>query len=78
MNMPYVTSVERLAKAEGAADVLIRQLRRVCGPLPEEIERRVRSLSYPGLEALSEALLGFRSLEELGAWLDAHVSESAD
>ncbi len=78
MNMPYVTSVERLAKAEGGAGVLLRQLGRVCGPLPEDVEGRIRSLSYPDLEALSEELLAFRTLDDLGAWLDAHVSKSAE
>ena len=56
MKMPYVTSVERLAKAEGGAGVLVRLLRRVLGPLPEEIEGRIRSLSYPEIEALGEEL----------------------
>jgi len=77
MKMPYVTSVERLAKAEGGAGVLVRQLRRVLGPLPEEIEGRIRSLSYPEIEALGEELLAFRTLDDLRIWLDARVSESA-
>lgn len=75
--MPYVTSVERLAKAEGGAGVLLRQLGRVCGPLPKEIEERVRSLSYPEIQALGEELLAFSTLSDLRAWLDAKVSESA-
>jgi hypothetical protein len=78
MNMPYVTSVKRLAKAEGGAGVLLRPLRRVCGPLPEDVEGRIRSLSYPDLEALGEELLAFRALDDLRAWLDAHVSKSAE
>jgi hypothetical protein len=85
MKMPYVTSVERLAKAEGWTEgrteggtgVLVRQLRRVLGPLPEEIEGRIRSLSYPEIEALGEELLAFRTLEELRTWLDARPAESA-
>ncbi len=77
MNMPYVTSVERLAKAEGGAGVLLTQLGGICGPLPEEITGRIRSLPYPELEALGKALLAFRTLDDLEAWLDAHASESA-
>ena len=89
MKMPYVTSVERLAKAEGriegrtegrtegGAGVLVRQLRRVLGPLPEEIEGRIRSLSYPEIEALGEELLAFRTPEDLRTWLDARPAESA-
>ncbi len=83
--MPYVTSIERLAKAEGRAEgkaeggvgVLLRQLGRVCGPLPREMEERVRGLSYPEMEALGEKLLAFRTLDDLRTWLDANVSESA-
>ena len=85
MKMPYVTSVERLAKAEGRTEgrteggvgVLLRQLARVCGPLPEEIEGRVRNLSYPEIEALGEELLAFHALDDLRMWLDANVAESA-
>ena len=75
--MPYVTSVERLAKAEGGSGVLLKLLVRLCGPLPEDIETRVRSLSYPDIEALGEELLAFRTLDDLRTWLDANVSESA-
>lgn len=76
INMPYVTSVERIAeargRAEGGASVLLKQLGRVCGPLPGEIEQRVRRLTVEGLDALAEAVLDFRSLQEVQAWLDAH------
>jgi hypothetical protein len=78
MKMPYVTSVERLAKAEGrtegraegGAGVLVRQLGRLLGPLPEETEGRIRSLSFPELEALGDDLLAFRTLDDLCTWLD--------
>jgi len=79
--MPYVTSVERLAKAEGRTEggvgVLLRQLRRVLGPLPEEIQGQIRRLSYPEIEALGEELLAFRTLEDLKTWLDAKLAQSA-
>jgi hypothetical protein len=78
--MPYVTSVERIAEArgeargkvEGGATVLLKLLARVCGPVPEELEQRVRRLPIERLEALGEALLDFRSLQDVQAWLDAH------
>lgn len=78
--MSYITSVERLAKAEGKAEggvsILLNILRRVCGPLPEEVETRVRRLAYPEIEALSEALLTFRTLDDLRTWLDANPPKS--
>jgi hypothetical protein len=45
--------------------------------LPEEIEGRVRNLSYPEIEALGEELLAFHALDDLRMWLDANVAESA-
>jgi len=73
LKMPYVTSVERIAeargKASGGATVLLRLLGKLCGPLPEGVESRVRKLSMERIEALGEAALGLRSLEDLEAWL---------
>ena len=76
MKMPYVTSVERLAKAEGGADVVLRVLGRLCGPLPEDIEELVRSLSYPEIDALGERLLDFRNLDDLRVWFDTNDDDS--
>jgi hypothetical protein len=40
-----------------------------CGRLPEEVADRIRSLPFPQIEALGEALLGFQSLADLHNWL---------
>jgi hypothetical protein len=76
LQMPYVTSVERLAKAEGIAEggamVLLKPLAKLCGPLPEEVQQRIHRLPFEQLSALGEALLDFRSLADLQAWLDAN------
>jgi len=92
LNMPYITSVERIAeergeergeargeargratgRVEGSSAVLRKQLARVCGPLPVDIEQRIQHLSIGRLELLAEALLDFRSLQDLRVWLDAH------
>jgi hypothetical protein len=84
LQMPYVTSVERLAKAEGIAEgkaegiaeggvtVLMKQLTKVCGPLPEDVQQRIQRMSIGQLAALGEALLDFRSLADLQSWLDTH------
>lgn len=81
LNMPYVTSVERIAEARGEArggvSLLLRQLGKVCGRLPEDVADRVRSLSFPQIEALGEALLDFQSLSDLQNWLDLNEG-SAD
>ncbi len=75
LNMPYVTSVERIAEARGeargGANVLLKPLAKLCGSLPEDTEQRVRKLPLRRLEDLGEALLAFRSLEDLHNWLNA-------
>jgi hypothetical protein len=79
LKMPYVTSVERIAEARGEArgevrgsvNLLLRQIRKICGPVPEGVADRVRNLSLARLETLSEAVMTLRSLPELEAWLDA-------
>ncbi len=88
LQMPYVTSVERLAKAEGIAEgkaegiavggamVLLKTLAKLCGPLPKEVQQRVHRLPFEQMSALGESLLDFRSLADLQAWLDAN--ERAD
>ncbi len=82
LNMPYVTSVERIAEArgqtKGGAVVLLGPLTRICGAVPEEVEQRLYRLSLERLAELGEALLDFRSLDDLRAWLDAHPPSTAD
>jgi hypothetical protein len=77
--MPYVTSVERIAEARGeargGASLLLRLLARICGPLPENIADRIRSLPFQQSEALGEALLDFRSLADLQTWLELNEDQ---
>ncbi|NMG60798.1 DUF4351 domain-containing protein [Geitlerinema sp. P-1104] len=54
---------------QGESDLLLRQLTRRCGELSEEQRQRVRDLSAPQREALAEALLEFRGMEDFQAWL---------
>jgi hypothetical protein len=78
LNMPYVTSVERIAEsrgeARGSANILLAMFARRWGPLPAEIERRVRQLPVEVLSALGQATFDFRSLQDLQTWLDVHPS----
>ena len=80
--MPYVTSVERIAEARGEArgkalgesrgrvSLLLKQLAKVCGPLPEDVTDRIRDLPNQQIETLGEALLDFQSLADLQNWLE--------
>jgi len=71
--MADVTSVERLAKAEGKAEggamVLLKPLSKLWGPLPDDVQEQIRRLSIDQLSALGEAIFDFHSLDDLQAWL---------
>jgi hypothetical protein len=77
LNMPYVTSMERIAEARGErqrgwAAVFLGQVSRICGAVPEDVQQRLYRLPLETLAELGEALLDFQSLDDLCAWLDAH------
>lgn len=57
---------------EAERALIQRQLVRRCGPLSPSHETRIQALPHEQLGALAEALLDFRSIEDLDAWLQAH------
>lgn len=79
--MPYVTSIERLGRQEGrqegrtegrqeeAANLIIRLARKRFACLGPEVEAAIRQLPLTELEALSEALLDFATINDLRLWL---------
>ena len=80
--MEIVTSWEEKGIAKGLgmgrlaeAELLLRQLHRRVGTISPDRRERVLSLSFERLEGLGDALLGFSSLSELDAWLDAPPAE---
>jgi len=76
LNMPYVTSMERIAETRGGANVLLEAIANLDDSLPESLEQRVRRLPIERLKELGRALLNFRSLEDVEGWLDAHEKPS--
>ncbi len=70
--MPYVTSVERIAKAEGKAELLLEQLAERFGTVPEELQQCIQDLRMEQLTALGKAILRFQSVEDLEVWLEAN------
>jgi len=56
-------------RQEGEATLIIRQLTRLLGNLPEPQVQQIRSLPQAKLEALGEALLDFASPADLQHWL---------
>ena len=84
MNMPYVTSVERIGREEGIqqgiqqgiqkeVDLALRLLVRRCGTLSIAQQEQVRSLPITELENLCEALLDFSGMEDLEVWLRENI-----
>jgi hypothetical protein len=84
LNMPYVTSMERIAEARGeargeakgdargVATMLLDQLAGRWGPPPDSIEQRVRRLPLQRLKELGKAIFDLRSLDDVQSWLDEH------
>jgi predicted transposase YdaD len=58
-------------QAEGTA-VVLKQLQRKLGDLPDAIQAQIMALSIEQLELLAEELLDFSKLENLTAWLATH------
>lgn len=71
----HMRDFARMYKAEGklveARRLVLRQIALQVG-LPPEFQGRVEALDLEVLEALAEALLAFRSVADLQAWLDEH------
>ncbi len=67
------TRVYQEAKEEGreeeAKSLILRQLTRRVGELPESVRIQIDTLSLMQLESLGEALLDFSNLSDLEVWL---------
>jgi hypothetical protein len=74
--MPYVTSIERLAEARGAASAYLNTLTEICGPIPEVTQRQVQNLNAEQLQQLGKDLLRFQSLKDLENWLEQHAESN--
>lgn len=56
-------------RREGEANLVLRQLERRVGPVPQTLHKRVAKLPVEKIEALGESLLDFEHLRDLRAWL---------
>jgi len=65
----HMSSFAFKGKTDERLRMLRRQLKRRVGVLPPDMEARIKGLSSSDLEDLGEALLEFRTVEELAAWL---------
>lgn len=74
--MSYITTGERIGyergKQQQGQTLVLRQLQKRVGELPQEVHKRIQTLSLEQLEALAEALLDFTAIEDLLNWLEAN------
>ena len=78
--MSYITTGERIGykrgKEEGRQEIgqtlVLRQLQRRVGELPQEVIKQIQSLSLEQIENLGEALLDFATIDDLLNWLQAN------
>ena len=73
LSVPYVTSIERLAKEEGekrgCAAMLLKILSRQCKGLPEILQQKIHELTIEKIESLAESLPEIQTAEDLERWL---------
>ncbi len=85
--MPYITSVERIGFERGVKEeaqrslersrsLILRQLTRKVGTIPDDTLAQINALLIERLELLGEALLDFESIDDLTAWLKQHTRKS--
>lgn len=56
-------------KQEGETNLVLKQLNKRFGTIPQDITERISNLSIEELENLGEALLDFQNLLDLENWL---------
>ncbi|WP_347239106.1 DUF4351 domain-containing protein [Sphaerospermopsis sp. FACHB-1094] len=61
--------IKQEGRQESALNLVMRQLTRRLGELPEEAKNNIANLSLSNLENLGEALLDSTSLKDLQSWL---------
>jgi predicted transposase/invertase (TIGR01784 family) len=61
--------IKEEGREEGEKSLVLRQLARRVGELPQQVRQQVESLSLEQLENLGEALLDFSGMSDLDAWL---------
>lgn len=74
--MEFISEWELKGRVEGRVEerqeLILRQLSRKLGPLPESVQAQVLALAPDLLLELSDALLDFGDLADLNAWLAQH------
>ena len=70
--MSYITTGERIGYERGQQKLVLRQLHKRVGELPQEVIEEIQTLPVKQLETLGEALLDFTDVDDLLRWLRAN------
>ncbi len=70
--MPYVTSVERVAEVRGVVRTIARILAKVGVELPIELRDRIQLLPVETLDELADVSRDLASVDEVVEWLEQH------
>ncbi len=63
---------------QGELRIILRLINRKIGEIAPQLLEKIRQLSEPKLEDLSEALLDFSTEENLGEWLQQNAEDSTE
>ncbi len=66
----FYREVKEEGREEEGQSLVLRQLNRRVGTLPESVTSKISDLSIEQIESLAEALLDFQSIADLEAWLE--------
>ncbi|BAY82898.1 hypothetical protein NIES267_23830 [Calothrix parasitica NIES-267] len=72
LTMSYITTGERIGYERGQQELVLRQLEKRVGEIPEEVIEEIATLSAEKVKVLGEALLDFLDLDDLLRWLRAN------
>ncbi len=72
LTMSYITTGERIGYERGQQELVLRQLHKRVGELPQEVIEEIQTLPVKQLETLGEALLDFTDVDDLLRWLRAN------
>jgi Domain of unknown function (DUF4351) len=72
--MPYISSIERMGKAEGKVELVSLLLERRVGQISEEAADSIKKLSNEQLDRLALDLMDFTNSDDLTNWLQRSVS----
>ena len=70
------TRVYQEALEEGERSIVLRQLNRKLGEIPQDLQRRIGELPLTQIENLGEALLDFERMDDLVNWLESPHEDS--